>query len=322
MNIANTILRICLWVLISTPSVLAQSAPNYPTQPVKIVVPFSAGSNSDILARSLADKLGSLWKQAVYVENKPGIAGTVSAANSAADGYTLMLTSNGHMIIKILNNDVGIDPIAAFTGVAGIASIPMVLIVPPDSSATSLPELFALAAANPGQLNYASVGVASSAYIATELLKQTAGIDIVHVPYKGTPDQLTSVMRGDTQMAMAFVGTALGLIRSAQVRALAVASPQRYPSLPNVPTFAESGFARYQFDSWFGVMAPADTPAPVVRKISEAIAVVLEDPDIRKAWESLGAVPVFSTPEQFDRTIKSDADRYAKLFAAAGIEAK
>jgi tripartite-type tricarboxylate transporter receptor subunit TctC len=179
-----------------------------------------------------------------------------------------------------------------------------------------------LAKEKPGQLNFASAGVASSAYIAGELLKQTAEINIVHIPYKGTPEQLQSIMRGDAQMAMAFVGTALGLIQSGQVRALAIVGSQRYPSLPNVPTFAEAGFPQYQYDSWFGVMAPAKTPAPVVRKVSEAIASILKDPEIRKTWETLGAVPVFSTPEQFDQTLKSDAERYVKLFEAAGIEKK
>jgi tripartite-type tricarboxylate transporter receptor subunit TctC len=323
-KIGKILLQSGLWVLILAFSAFAQSTsvPDYPTQTIKIVVPFSAGSNTDILARSLGDKLASLWKQTVIVENKPGIAGTVSAANSAPDGYTLMLTSNGHTIIKILNKEVGIDPVTAFTGVAEVASIPMVLIVPPNSSATNLKEFFALAKEKPGQLNFASAGVASSAYIAGELLKQTAGIDIVHIPYKGTPEQLQSVMRSDAQMAMAFVGTALGLIQSGQVRALAIASSQRYPSLPNVPTFAEAGFPEYQYDSWFGVMAPAKTPAPIVRKVSEAIASILKDPDIQKTWETLGAVPVFSTPEKFDQTIKSDADRYVKLFEAAGIDKK
>jgi len=324
MNVSKMLLQCILLVLVSISTAFSQSAglPAYPTQIVKIVVPFSAGSNTDILARSLAEKLGSMWKQTIIVENKPGIAGTISAGNSAPDGYTLMLTSNGHTIINILNKDLSIDPIAAFAGVAEIASIPMVLIVPPNSSATSLKELIDQAKQKPGVENFASAGVASSAYIAGELLKQTAAIDIVHIPYKGTPEQLTSVMRGDTQMAMAFIGTALSLIQSGQVRALAVASPQRDPSLPDVPTFAEAGLPQYQYDSWFGVMAPARTPSPIVQKISESILSILKEPDIRKQWQALGAIPAFSGPEQFDLTIRSDVDRYTKLFKAAGIEAK
>jgi len=324
MKLGQALLQSSFWILISASVALAQSAPGpaYPTQMVKFVVPFSAGSNTDIMARGLADKLGALWKQTVIVENKPGISGTISAANSAADGYTLMLTSNGHTIIKILNKDLSIDPVEAFAGVAEVASIPMVLIVPPNSPAKSLNDIFAAAKEKPGALNFASAGVASSAYVAGELLKQTAAIDIVHIPYKGTPEQLTSIMRGDTQMAMAFVGTALSLIQSGQVRALAVASPQRYPGLPEVPTFAESGFPQYQYDSWFGVMAPAKTPGPIVQKVSESIAQVLKEPEIVKQWDTLGAVPVYSTPEQFDRTVRSDTERYTKLFQSAGIDAK
>jgi tripartite-type tricarboxylate transporter receptor subunit TctC len=324
MNIGKTLLQSSLWILFSTFAAFAQFAPgsDYPAQTIKIVVPFSAGSNTDILARSIADKLASQWKQAVIVENKPGIAGTVAAANSAPDGYTLMLTSNGHAIIKLLNKDVGIDPITAFTGVTEVASIPMVLIVPPNSSATNLSELFAMAKDKPGTLNFASAGLASSAYLAAELLKQTAKIDMVHVPYKGTPEQLTSVIRGDAHMAMAFVGTALGLIQSGQVRALAVAGPQRYPSLPNVPTFAEAGFPQYQYDSWFGIFVPAKTSAAIVRKLNEAITSILRNPDIQKQWETISAVPVLTTPEQFDQTVKTDADRYAKLFEAAHIDTK
>src|SRR5262249_32298267 len=266
--------------------------------------------------------LASQWKQPVIIENKPGIAGTVSAANSPADGYTLMLTSNGHAIIKLLNKDIGIDPITAFAGVTEVASIPMVLIVPPNSSATNLDQFFKRAKEKPGTMNFATAGLASSAFIAAELLKQTAKIDVVHIPYKGTPEQLTSVMRGDAQFAMAFVGTALGLIQSGQVRALAVAGPKRYPALPNVPTFAEAGFPQYQYDSWFGIMVPAKTPPAIVRKLNEAITSILKNPDIQKQWEAIRAVPVFTSPEQFVQTIKTDAKRYAKLIEAAHIEVK
>ena len=324
MKIGSIVLQVVLSILMMASGGFSQPLPlpAYPTQLVKIVVPFSAGSNTDIMARGLADKLGSLWKQTVIVENKPGVPGTVSAANSTPDGYTLVLTSNGHTIIKLLNKDLSIDPVTAFAGIAEVGSIPMVLIVPPNSSARNLNDLFASARERPGTLNFASAGVGSSAYVAGELLKQTAAIDIVHIPYKGTPEQLTSVMRGDAQLAMAFVGTALSLIQSGQVRALAVASSQRYPALPDIPTFAESGFPQYQYDSWFGVMAPAGTPTPVIRQISEAIGSALKNPDIAKQWETLGAVPVFSTPEQFDLTIRSDAERYGKLFKAAGIDTK
>jgi tripartite-type tricarboxylate transporter receptor subunit TctC len=312
------ILLLCLISLLMPVSgALAQAA--YPSQMVKIVVPFTAGSNTDILARIMAEKLGAVWKQTVIVENRPGIPGTVSVANSAPDGYTLMLTSNGHTILNVINKDLPIDPVKAFSGITPVATVPLVLIVSPSVPAENLKEFIALAKAKPNTLNFASAGIASSNYIAGELLKQTAAIDIVHIPYRGTPEQLTSVMRGDAQLSMAFVGTAISFIRSGKVRAVAMATAQRYPALPDVPTFAESGLPQYQYDAWFGLLAPAKTPAPILKKISEDVASVMKNDDVVKRLETMGAIPVVSTPEQFDATIRSDADRYGKLLKAAGV---
>jgi len=261
-------------MLVSLTGAWAQAG--YPTQIVKIVVPFSAGSNTDILARILAERLGPMWGQTVIVENKPGITGTISVANSPADGYTLMLTSNGHTILNALNKDLSIDPVTSFVGVTEVASVPLVLIVAPEVQANTLKEFTALAKANPGKLNFASAGLASSNYIAGELLKQTAAIDIV----------------------------------------------QRSPSLPDVPTFAEAGLPDYKYDSWFGLMAPAKTPAPILKRVSDDVAKILKEPDVQKRLETLGAVPVGNTPEQFDAMIRSDTDRYGKLLKAAGITPK
>ena len=320
MTIGRIFFACLVSVLMSASAAVSQTS--YPNQIVKIVVPFSAGSNTDILARILADKLGGLWKQTVIVENKPGITGTISVANSPADGYTLMLTSNGHTILSALNKDLTIDPITSFAGVAEVASVPLVLIVAPEVQANNLKEFTALAKANPGKLNFASAGLASSNYIAGELLKQTAAIDIVHIPYRGTPEQLTSLMRGDAQLSMAFLGTALSFIQSGKVRAVAIATPQRNPALPDVPTFAEAGMSEYKYDSWFGMMAPAKTPAPVLKKVSDDIAAVMKDPEVQKRLETLGAVPAANSPEQFDAIIRADADRYGKLLKAAGITPK
>jgi len=305
-----------LSLLLPASAALAQT---FPTQPVKIVVPFSAGSNTDILARVLADKLGTVWKQTVIVENKPGIPGTVSVAHAPADGYTLMLTSNGHTILNVINKDLPIDPVKAFAGITPVASIPLVLVVSPSLPAKNLAEFLALAKAKPGSMNFASAGIASSNYIAGELLKQTAGIDIVHVPYRGTPEQLTSLMRGDSQLSMAFLGTAISFIQSDKLRALAIATPTRNAALPDVPTFAESGMPQYTYDSWFGLMAPAKTPAPILKQVADDVAAVMKDPDVQKRLETLGALPVTSTPEQFDATIRADAERYGKVLRAAGV---
>jgi tripartite-type tricarboxylate transporter receptor subunit TctC len=294
----------------------------YPNQTVKIIVPFTAGSNTDILARVLADQLGPMWKQTVIVENKPGIAGTIGVANSAADGYTIMLTSNGHTILNALNKDLSIDPVKDFAGITQIASVPVVLIVSPELPAKNVSELVALAKSKPGALNFASAGVASSNYLAGELFKQTAKIDIVHVPYRGTPEQLTGIMRNDAQLSLAFLGTALSLIQTDKVKALALGSSKRSDAIPNVPTFAEAGMPEFQYDSWFGMMAPAKTPAPILRKISEDIATVLKMPETQKRLETLGAVAAASTPEQFDATIRTDVERYGALLKAAGVTPK
>lgn len=306
-------------LLVSVSGALAQT---FPTQTVRIIVPFSAGSNTDIFARAIADKLDTMWGQKVIVENKPGIPGAVAAAGSTPDGYTLMLTTNGHTILGFLNKQLPFDPIEDFAAVSEIASVPLVLAATPELPVNSLKELIALARQKPGVLNFSSAGLASSTYIAGELVKQTAKIDIVHVPYRGTPEQLTSLMRGDAQLSMAFLGTALTFIQAGKIHALAVSTAQRIPSLPDVPTFAEAGMPEFQYNSWFGVLAPAKVPAPILKKISDDIAVVLKMPDVRNRWDTLGAVPVDSTREQFGATIRADAERYGKLLKAAGVEAK
>ena len=320
------LIQIFLWSVISLlaphPGAWAQPAPAYPTKTVTIINPFTAGSVSDILGRVLAEKLGALWKQTVIVENKPGIAGTIGVAKSAPDGYTLVSTSNGHTIITAINKDLTIDPVKDFVGITQIASVPVVLIVTPELPVKSLKELIALAKQKPGTLNFTSAGPASSNYIAGELLKQTANIDIVHVPYRGTPEQLTSIMRGDSQMSMAFLGNALPFIQSGKVRALAIATAARNPELPDVPTFAEAGMPEYQYDSWFGIMAPAGTPASIVKKINEDIAAILKLPDVQARWQTTGALTVVSTPEQFNAIIRADTERYGKLLKAAGVGAK
>ena len=249
------------------------------------MVPFSAGSVTDLLARIIGEKLGERWGQQLIVENRPGIPGTASVAKSAPDGYTLMLTSNGHTVAAVLNKNLPFDPVREFSGVTQVASVPLVLIVPPDLPATTLRELVALAKDRPGALNFASSGLASTAYISGELFKQTAKIDIVHVPYKGAPESLTGIMRADSHMFFAGINIALDLIQSGKVRPLAVAAPKRIATLPAVPTFAEAGMPEFEYDAWFGVMAPANTPIAIRTKVSQDVATVLRT---RRGTEALG----------------------------------
>jgi len=294
---------------------------DYPNQMVRMVVPFSAGSITDGFARILADKLTIVWKQQVIVENRAGLAGTTGVAKSAPDGYTLMLTSNGHTVAAVLNKSVPFDPVRDFAGVTQVASVPLVLIAPPDLPAKSLKELIALAKEKPGTLNFASSGLASTAYVSGELFKQTAGINIVHVPYKGAPESLTGIMRSDSHMFFAGINIALDLIQSGKVQPLAVATSKRIATLPNVPTFAEAGMPEFAYDAWFGIMAPANTPGAILGKVSRDVAAVLQMPDVQKRLESQGVVTVVSTPQAFDALIRSDTERFGKMLRDAGVAA-
>src|SRR5690242_11948941 len=205
-------------------SVTAAAAQSYPTQRVTIVVPFTAGSITDGLARILADKLGELWKQQVIVENKPGIPGTTSVAKSAPDGYTLMLTSNGHTIASAITKSLQFDPVKDFAGVSQVAAVPMVMIVPPDFPAKTLKEFLQMAKDKPGQMNFSSAGVASTSFLSAEIMRQNAQVNMVHVPYKGAPEAVTAVVRGDAQMYFAPIPSAQELGQAGKVRVMAINS--------------------------------------------------------------------------------------------------
>lgn len=295
------------------------SAQTYPSQTVRIVVPFSAGSITDGLARILADKLAGIWKQQVIVENRPGLPGTAGVATSQPDGHTLMLTSNGHTIARAINKTVPFDPVKDFAGISVVASAPLAAVVPPDSPAKTLKEFVALAQKNPGKFNFSSAGVASTTFLSGEIFKQEAKINMVHVPFKGAPEAMTAVVRGDVQFYFAPVPSAQSLGAAGKVRVLAVNYPKRIPQLPDVPTVAEAALPNFSYESWFGVMAPAGTPAAIRDKVSQDIATVLKMPDVIAQMEKVGNIPAPTTPAQFDKIISSDTVRYTKVMAAAGV---
>ena len=292
---------------------LAQDAAKYPEQMVRLVVPFSAGSMTDLLARTIAEKLAERWKQQVIVENRPGLAGTSSVAKAPGDGYTLMLTSNGHTVIGSLNKNLSFDPITDFVGVTQVASTPLILVAPPESATKSVKDLIDAAKAKPGALNYSSAGLGSTTGIAGELFKQTTGTEIVHVPFRGLPESQTAVIRGDVAMAFTFFNLGGDLVQSGKMRGLAVTGAKRLAGLPDIPTLKEAGVPDYQYDAWFGVLAPAATPKAIVAKASTDIAQVLAAADVKARFEPQGVDLVSSAPDKFDAVIRSDAERYGKI---------
>ncbi len=316
------VLAAALCVALAFPAA-AQTAPapadNYPNQTVRIIVPFSAGSSTDTLARVLADELTRLWKQTVVVENRPGIAGTSFVAKSPADGYTLMLTSNGHTIGAVVNKNLPFDPAKDFVGITPVANVPQAMIVPPDLPAKNLQEWIALARAKPGQLNFSSAGLASTSYLGAELLRQTAKIDIVHVPQRGAPEAVTSVMRNDTQFFLLSVHLSADLHRSGKVRAIAIARDRRTPALPDVPTFVEAGLKDFKYESWFGVLAPAGVSKPIRDKVSADIGRVLKSPAIAERLTKQGVEINTKTSDEFDAQLKDEVARNSAMLRAAGI---
>jgi tripartite-type tricarboxylate transporter receptor subunit TctC len=295
----------------------ANPASPYPNQTVRIVVPVTAGSTADILARILADRLASAWNHNVIVENRPGIVGPASVAKAAADGHTLLLPANGYAAIGSLNKNLSFDPARDLTGVAQIAVVPLVLVVPLTLPATTLREVIALAAAKPGTLNFASAGLGSTSHLAGEVFKRAAGLDIRHVPYKGA-ESLTSIVRGDTHLNFVPVTVALDLIHAGKLRPIAVLSRQRISTLPDIPTIEEAGLPAFTYDSWFGFLAPAKTLRLVIDQISAQTRQILDLPDIKLALSKQGIEIVFKAAGQFDEIIKADISLFDKLLSNAG----
>src|SRR5262245_1639494 len=299
----------------------AQDAPQYPNQLVRIVVPFSAGSNTDGQARIIADKLADIWKQQVIVENRPGVAGTASVAKAAADGYTLMLTSSGHPVANVITRSAPFDPVKDFAGVTQTTSVPAALVVPLELPAKTVSDFIALARQKPGTLNFSSAGTASTSYLAGEVVKQVAKIATVHIPHQGAPEEMRSILHNDSQLYFASANSTTELYEAKKIGIIAVSSGKRFPPLPNVPTVKEAGLAGYEYDSWFGVLAPAGVPKPILAKVSRDIASVLRLPDVAEKMKAQGLVVATQSPDEFDALIRSEAERYGKILRDAGVGA-
>jgi tripartite-type tricarboxylate transporter receptor subunit TctC len=297
-------------------------AQSYPTRPIKIIVPYAAGGAVDIVARDVGQPLAEALKQPVIVDNRPGASANIGmqmAAKSAPDGYTLLMASNGIATNMALFPNLAFDGGRDFAPIARIGYAPLVIVVPASSPAKSLQDLIAMAKAEPGKLTYASAGNGSSGHLAGELLKSSAKIDVLHVPYKGGAPAITDLMGERISFMPINPVEVLAHIRSGRLRALAVASDKRLPLLPDVPTVAEAGLAGYEASVWWGLVAPAKTPPEIVRQLNAETNKALADHAIAGKLSELGVVITPGTPEQFAAFINSQTQLWAGVIKSAGI---
>ena len=297
----------------------------FPNKPVKIVVPFTAGSATDILARTFGQKLGELWGQPVVIDNRPGAGGTIGAAlvaKSPADGYTLLVHSAAQAMNASIYPSLPYDTAKDFVEVATLGGQPNVLVVAPATGYRSVADLIAAAKKSPGALNFGSAGTGSGTHVNGEKFKLAAGIDVVHIPYKGTPEALTDTMAGRVTYFFSPISAALPNVREGKLVALGVSTAKRSSALPNVPTIAEGGLPGFDYNLWIGMFAPAGTPPEIVDRINADVARVLQTPDARERLAALGAEPMVMTPAEFRKFMRDEMDDSAKVVKAAGIKAQ
>ncbi len=304
-------------------SLAAFAQGNFPSRPVHIIVPFPAGGVADLLPRMIGEKLSVKWGQAVIVENKAGASGNIGmaeVARAAPDGYTLALAPAGNLTVNpLLFTNLPFDTHKAFAPVTDLAASPNVLAVNPAVPAKTFPELIAYAKAHPGKLNFASPGDGSGAHLAGELLKLDAGINMVHIPYKGLAPAVNDLLAGNVQMMFAGISTVLPHIKAGRLRPLAIASLERSPQLPDVPTVAESGYPGFEVTSWYGIVAPAGTPQALIDKIRHDMVEALHAPDVQARLSSLGLEPIGDTPQHFAATIQAETRKWDDIVKRAHI---
>ena len=303
----------------------AACAQAYPNKPIKFIVPFTAGSATDIVARTVGEAMSRSLGQPVVIENKVGAGGTIAAAQVAkgeADGYTILVHSSAHALNPAIYPNPGYDTLKDLTGVATLAAIPNVLVAHPNKGWKTQADLIAAAKANPGKFNYASAGVGSGTHMNAEIFRLQAGIDALHVPYKGTPDAMNNVIGGSNDWFFAPLASALPLIKDGRLQALSVSTKSRASTLPEVPTSIEAGLPDSDYTLWVGMIAPSATPAAVVKKLNEEALKALASPELKERMAKLGADPFPMSPEAFNAYIKSEMDVAARIVKAANLKAQ
>jgi tripartite-type tricarboxylate transporter receptor subunit TctC len=310
----------CILLSVAAASVLAQG---YPDKPLKLVVPFPPGGPTDIVGRLVAQKLAEGIGQPVVVENRPGAGGTVGStavARAPADGYTLLYGSTTLAIAPSLYRDLAYDPRTAFAPISLVSRGPIIAAVNAQLPAKTLKDFIALAKSSPGRINYGSAGSGTPPHLAAELFKTVAGVDLVHVPYKGGGPAVSDLAGGQVQVIFEGLPTLLPHIKSGKVRALAIAGAKRDPALPEVPTFAEAGLPGYDANFWNGLVAPAGTPAEVIARLNSVLVQALATPEVRAALVRLGLEAAGTTPQQFGDFIAAEIDKWARVVKASGAK--
>jgi len=298
------------------------SAQTYPSKPIRIIVPFTPGSATDVMARIVGERLHAAWGQPVLVENKPGAGGSIGIRETARadpDGYTLAVVSSGHAVNHVLYKDLGYDTLRDLSTVAMLGNLPSVLIVPPTLPVNSVKELVAMLKAKPGQYNYATAGVGSGAHVSTEKFNVAAGVKAVHVPLKGTPPILAETMAGRVEYAMVPAVSGMGPVRDGKVKPLAVTTSKRIAALPNVPTLGEAGFPEGESTFWLALLAPAKTPRDIIAKVNAEVARALSSQDVNSRLEKLGTEPMLMSPAQADAFIRKEYEELGQVMRAAGL---
>jgi tripartite-type tricarboxylate transporter receptor subunit TctC len=302
----------------------AQTAsPAYPTRPVRVIVPQSAAGSTDLVARMVVQRMADDLGQTFVVDNRPGagsLNGTDLVAKAVPDGYTLLAVAASFTINPSLHANLPFDPIRDFTPITRLVTLPHILVVHPSLPVKSVKDLIALAKAKPGELNYASSGIATSTHLAAELFRHLTGTNMVNVPYKGGGPGIVALIGGQVQLYFATISTALPHVKSGKVRALAVTSAKRSAAVPEYPTIAEAGVPGYEHASWVGMLAPAKTPAPVVRVLQDRAMKAVQRDDVKALMLREGLEPVGDTPQEFARLIKAEVAKWKKVVNAAGIK--
>jgi tripartite-type tricarboxylate transporter receptor subunit TctC len=294
----------------------------WPSKPISLVVPFPAGGTTDVLARAVGQELSKSLGQPVVVESKPGAGATLGAdfvAKSKADGYTLLMGAVHHTIASSVYKKLPYDFQKDLTPVTTVALVPNVLVINPNVAAKNTKELLALAKANPGKLTYGSNGNGTGQHLIGAQFESMGGVELLHVPYKGSGPLTTDLLGGQITMSFDTITPVLSHIKAGKLRALAVTTAKRSPALPDVPTLDESGLKGFNLGTWFGILAPANTPRDVVVRLNAEIVKIVNAPDFKKKMEDIGAEPIGNTPEQMAKQIKDDTERFAKLVKDAGV---